>query len=99
MARGAVTAEAYVLLSFAPGEAYQSDWRHEIMLSKGTTVTVKLAHVRLCHSRMWFVRADPRERRRCSTRTTAPVLSLKGPADLHIDAAIENMFALPVEAM
>jgi len=27
----------------------------------GTTVTVKVAHVRLCHSRMPFVRAYPRE--------------------------------------
>ena len=27
----------------------------------GVTVTVKVAHVRLCHSRMLFVRAYPRE--------------------------------------
>jgi transposase len=59
--RGAVTAEAYVPLSFAPGEAYQFDWSHEIVLINGVTVTVKLAHVRLCHSRMLFVRAYPRE--------------------------------------
>jgi transposase len=59
--RGAVTAEAYVPLSFAAGEAYQFDWSHEIVLLNGTTVTVKVAHVRLCHSRMLFVRAYPRE--------------------------------------
>src|SRR5712672_815796 len=59
--RGAVTAEAFVPLSFAPGEAYQFDWSHEVVLINGTTVTVKLAHVRLCHSRMLFVRAYPRE--------------------------------------
>ena len=59
--RGAATAEAYVPLSFAPGEAYQFDWSHEVMLINGTTVTVKVAHVRLCHSRMLFVRAYPRE--------------------------------------
>jgi transposase len=59
--RGAAMAEAYVPLSFAPGEAYQFDWSHEIVLIKGTTVTVKVAHVRLCHSRMLFVRAYPRE--------------------------------------
>src|SRR5712671_7128258 len=58
---GAATAEAYVPLSFAPGEAYQFDWSHEVVLINGTTVTVKLAHVRLCHSRMLFVRAYPRE--------------------------------------
>lgn len=59
--RGATTAQAYVPLSFAPGEAYQFDWSHEIVLINGTTVMVKVAHVRLCHSRMPFVRAYPRE--------------------------------------
>jgi transposase len=61
VARGAATADAYVPLSFAPGEAYQFDWSHEVVLIGGTTVTVKVAHVRLCHSRMLFVRAYPRE--------------------------------------
>jgi transposase len=59
--RGAATAAAFVPLSFAPGEAYQFDWSHEVVLIAGTTVTVKVAHVRLCHSRMLFVRAYPRE--------------------------------------
>jgi transposase len=59
--RGAAMAEAYVPLTFAPGEAYQFDWSHEIVLINGTTVPVKVAHVRLCHSRMLFVRAYPRE--------------------------------------
>jgi transposase len=58
---GSATAEAYVPLSFAPGEAYQFDWSHEVVLIGGTTVTVKVAHVRLCHSRMLFARAYPRE--------------------------------------
>jgi transposase len=60
-AHGAATAEAYVPLSFAPGEAYQFDWSHEVVLINGAAVTVKVAHVRLCHSRMLFVRAYPRE--------------------------------------
>jgi len=55
------SAAAYVPLSFAPGEAYQFDWSHEIVLLGGVTVTVKVAHVRLCHSRMLFARAYPRE--------------------------------------
>ena len=59
--RGQSMAAAYVPLSFAPGEAYQFDWSHEIVLLSGVTVTVKAAHVRLCHSRMLFVRAYPRE--------------------------------------
>jgi transposase len=61
LARGAATAQAFVPLSFAPGDAYQFDWSHEIVLINGVTVTVKVAHVRLCHSRMLFVRAYPRE--------------------------------------
>jgi transposase len=55
------TAAAFVPLSFAPGEAYQFDWSHEIVLVSGVTVTVKVAHIRLCHSRMMFCRAYPRE--------------------------------------
>jgi transposase len=49
---GQTTAAAYVPLSFAPGEAYQFDWSHEVVLLSGVTVIVKVAHVRLCHSRM-----------------------------------------------
>ena len=59
--RGAAIAEAFVPLSFAPGEAYQFDWSHEIVLMNRMPVTVKVAHLRLCHSRMPFVRAYPRE--------------------------------------
>jgi transposase len=50
-----------VPLSFAPGEAYQFDWSHEIVVLGGVTPKVKVAHVRLCHSRMPVVRAYPRE--------------------------------------
>ncbi|MDJ0863888.1 MAG: IS21 family transposase [Gammaproteobacteria bacterium] len=56
-----LSAAAFVPLTFAPGEAYQFDWSHEIVVMNGVTVTVKVAHVRLCHSRMMFVRAYPRE--------------------------------------
>ena len=59
--QAATAAAAFVPLSFAPGEAYQFDWSHEVVLINGTTVIVKVAHVRLCHSRMLFVRAYPRE--------------------------------------
>src|SRR5277367_4150028 len=55
------TADAFVPLTFAPGEAYQFDWSHEIVVMDGVTTIVKVAHLRLCHSRMMFVRAYPRE--------------------------------------
>ena len=60
-ARSALTADAYVPLTFAPGEAYQFDWSHDVVVLGGVTTTVKVAHLRLCHSRMMFVRAYPRE--------------------------------------
>jgi transposase len=59
--RGSVMADAYVPLSFAAGEAYQFDWSHEVVRINNATVILKVAHVRLCHSRMFFVRAYPRE--------------------------------------
>ena len=59
--RSASAAQAYVPLIFAPGEAYQFDWSHEYVVLGGVTTKVKVAHVRLCCSRMFFVRAYPRE--------------------------------------
>jgi transposase len=58
---GERTAVAYVPLIFAAGEAYQFDWSHEIVVIAGVTTKAKVAQVRLCHSRMSFVRAYPRE--------------------------------------
>ena len=53
--------QAFVPLSFDPGEAYQFDWSHEAIELAGLPVTVKAAQVRLSFSRMPFVRAYPRE--------------------------------------
>src|SRR6516225_2713650 len=38
-----------------------NDWSHEVVVLGGVTTTVKVAHIRLCHSRMFLVRAYPRE--------------------------------------
>jgi transposase len=54
-------AQAFVPLTFAPGEAYQFDWSHEWVVMGGVTTKVKVAHIRLCHSRMRFLVAYPRE--------------------------------------
>ena len=59
--QGAGSAAAFVPLSFAPGEAYQFDWSHEVVVLDGVTTMAKVAQVRLCHSRMLYVRAYPRE--------------------------------------
>ncbi|GJD66719.1 IS21 family transposase [Methylobacterium frigidaeris] len=59
--RAATAQGVFVPLAFAPGEAYQFDWSHESVRLAGTTVQVKVAHIRLCHSRFFLVRAYPRE--------------------------------------
>jgi len=55
------TSDAFVPLSFDPGEAYQFDWSHEIVELGGMPQKVKVAHFRLSYSRKPFVIAYPRE--------------------------------------
>ncbi|MEG9502973.1 MAG: hypothetical protein MIN69_14175 [Methylorubrum extorquens] len=49
----------FVPLTFAPGEAYQFDWSHETVRLAGVTTQVNVAHIRLCHSRLFLLRAYP----------------------------------------
>lgn len=56
-----ISAPAFIPLTFAPAEAYQFDWSHEIVVMAGVTTTVKVAHIRLCHSRFFLAVAYPRE--------------------------------------
>lgn len=60
LSAGKVT-NAFIPLKFAPGEAYQFDWSQEVVELAGTVQKVKVAHFRLCHSRLSFVVAYPRE--------------------------------------
>ena len=54
------SAGVLVPLSFAPGEAYQFDCRHEVAVMNGAdTMAVKVARLR--HIRLMFVRIFPRE--------------------------------------
>jgi transposase len=52
---------AYIPQSFDPGEAFQFDWSYEQVELGGIVVTVKVAHFRLCYSRMPLCIAYPRE--------------------------------------
>ena len=54
-------ATAFIPQSFAPGEAYQFDWSHEHVVLGGVEQVVKVGHLRLCHSRAFFLVAYPRE--------------------------------------
>jgi transposase len=52
---------AYIPQAFDTGEAFQFDWSHEVVELGGEVVKVKIAHFRLCHSRMPFCVAYHRE--------------------------------------
>ncbi len=56
-----VPAQAFIPMSFAPGDAYQFDWSHETITLQGLPLMIKVAHMKLSHSRMPFVRAYFRE--------------------------------------
>jgi transposase len=53
--------DAYIPLIFDPGEAFQFDWSHEKVLLAGAMTEVKVAHIRLCHSRLFLSVAYLRE--------------------------------------
>jgi hypothetical protein len=44
-----------------PGEACQFDWSHEEVILGGVSQKVKVAHFRLCHSRIFFAAAYPKK--------------------------------------
>lgn len=52
---------AYIPQTFDPGEAFQFDWSYEVVELGGIVVKVKVAHFRLCYSRMQFCVAYYRE--------------------------------------
>jgi transposase len=69
--RARAPAQAFIPLRFDPGEAYQFDWSHEGIELHGLPLTVKVAQVRLSHSRMPVARAYFRETQEwCSTPMT-----------------------------
>lgn len=44
--------QAFIPLSFRPGEAYQFDWSSETVLLGGVATAIKVAHFRLTYSRL-----------------------------------------------
>jgi len=53
--------QAFIPLSFQPGEVCQFDWSQETVEINGVVQAVKVAHFRLAYSRKMFVVAYPRE--------------------------------------
>jgi len=58
---GGGVANAFIPLTFPPAESYQFDWAEDWIFLDGVTTKVQVAHVRLCHSRMPYVRVYPRQ--------------------------------------
>ena len=59
--RKTLSDKVFIPLVFEPGEAFQFDWSHEWVELGGTRSKVKVAHLRLCHSRHFLCIAYPRE--------------------------------------
>lgn len=53
--------DAFVPMTFAPGDACQFDWSQEQVELGGVVQTIKVAHFRMAYSRQMFVAAYPRE--------------------------------------
>jgi len=53
--------DAYITLSFEPGDAFQFDWSHETVQLGGVSTAVKTARIRLSHSRFFLAIAYLRE--------------------------------------
>ena len=53
--------QVFIPLAFAPGEAYQFDWSYETVELGGQVQQVKVAHLRLAHSRVFLAVAYLRE--------------------------------------
>ena len=47
---------AFVPLTFPAGDAFQFDWSEDWAVIDGTRTKLQVAHVRLCHSRAFFVK-------------------------------------------
>jgi transposase len=47
----------FVPLSFRPGEAFQFDWSEDFAVLGGERVKLQMAHMKLSHSRAFFLRA------------------------------------------
>jgi hypothetical protein len=58
---GQPSSTVFIPMTFAPGEAFQFDFSTETVELDGEPQTIKVAHIRLCHSRNFLVIAYPRE--------------------------------------
>ena len=48
---------AFIPLTFPPGDAFQFDWSEDWAVIDGTRTKLQVAHVKLCHSLAFFVKA------------------------------------------
>jgi transposase len=55
------TTQAFIPLTFPPGESCQFDWSEELVELGGQVRKIKVGHFRLCYSRKMFIVACPCE--------------------------------------
>ena len=49
--------QAFIPLTFPPGDAFQFDWSEDWAVIHGTRTKLQVAHMKLCHSRAFFIKA------------------------------------------
>jgi transposase len=54
-----ISAQAFVPLTFAPGEAFQFDWSEEALVIGGIYRRMQVSHMKLCASRAFWLVAYP----------------------------------------
>ena len=54
-----ISAQAFVPLKFAPGEAFQFDWSEEALVIGGIYRRMQVSHMKLCASRAFWLVAYP----------------------------------------
>ena len=59
LSRKLISAQAFVPLTFAPGEAFQFDWSEEALVIGGIYRRMQVSHMKLCASRAFWLVAYP----------------------------------------
>jgi len=59
--RESLKPSVFVPLEFPAGDAFQFDWSEEEIELAGSITRIKVAHIRLCHSRLFLLVAYPNE--------------------------------------
>ena len=96
--RAGQASKGFIPLYYERGEAYQFDWSQETVELGGVVQTIKVAHFRLCYSRLSFVIAYPRETQEMLFDAHAEAFSFFGGIPLrgiydNMKTAVDTIFS------